>query len=199
MRFLKRFPGFENLHLERLQPEAGVRETYRIVGRTTVRVGPVYTSGRVFDDAIAYFVLSDRSSRPRGRRPRQLKARTVATIPSRAHASGLSKPIIAGRPFSSDRLRGNSRFARPGFVHGHGPGRGRGSGACGAGGVGRRRTSRWILSARPCANTMPFARLILRPAYANTSSTGTTRTLSDARPNCLAQRDVFAENCCRFR
>ncbi len=38
MRFLKPFPGFENLRLERLQPEAGIRETFRIVGETTVTV-----------------------------------------------------------------------------------------------------------------------------------------------------------------
>jgi hypothetical protein len=104
MRFLKRFPGFENLHLERLQPEAGVRETYRIIGRTAVSVGD-YTSGRIFDDAVAYsFYPIDLHDRE-GVRPRQLKPGTVATIPLSAliPKDGVNL-MVAGRSISSDRL-----------------------------------------------------------------------------------------------
>ena len=38
MRFLKQEPAFALLKVERLQAETGVRETYRIVGETTVKV-----------------------------------------------------------------------------------------------------------------------------------------------------------------
>jgi hypothetical protein len=104
MRFLKRHPGFENLYLERLQPEVGVRETYRIVGESTVTVGD-YTSGRRFDDAVAHSFYPIDLHDERGVRPRQLKSGTVATIPLSALIPKSSRNLmVAGRSISSDRL-----------------------------------------------------------------------------------------------
>jgi glycine/D-amino acid oxidase-like deaminating enzyme len=52
LRFLRLQPGFENLRVERLQAETGVRETWRIVAEAEVRVAD-YTGGRIFADALA--------------------------------------------------------------------------------------------------------------------------------------------------
>ena len=104
MRFLKPFRGFEGLRLERLQPEAGVRETYRIVGETKVTVGD-YTSGRKFDDAVAYSFYPIDLHDERGIRPRPLAQGTVATIPLAALIPKSSRDVmVAGRCISSDRL-----------------------------------------------------------------------------------------------
>ncbi len=104
MRFLKQFRGFEGLRLERLQPEAGVRETYRIVGETKVKVGD-YTSGRKFDDAVAYSFYPIDLHDERGIRPRPLAQGTVATIPLTALIPKSSRDVmVAGRCISSDRL-----------------------------------------------------------------------------------------------
>lgn len=104
MRFLKPFRGFENLRLERLQPEAGVRETYRIAGETVVTVGD-YTSGRKFDDGVAHSFYPIDLHDERGVRPRQLTHGTVPTIPLGALIPKSSRDLlVAGRSISSDRL-----------------------------------------------------------------------------------------------
>ncbi len=104
MRFLKPLPGFENLHIERLQPEAGVRETYRIVGETTVTVDD-YRSGRKFDDAIAYSFYPIDLHDERGIRPQPLAEGTLPTIPLGALIPKSSRNVmVAGRAISSDRL-----------------------------------------------------------------------------------------------
>jgi len=104
VRFLRTQPGFEGLKLERLQPEAGVRETYRIAGETSVTVGD-YTSGRKFDDAIAYSFYPIDLHDEHGIRPRPLAKSTVATIPLGALIPKSSRNLLAaGRSISSDRL-----------------------------------------------------------------------------------------------
>jgi hypothetical protein len=104
MRFLKPLKGFENLRLERLQPETGVRETWRIAGETRVTVRD-YTSGRRFDDAVAYSFYPIDLHDERGVRPRQLSEGTVATIPLSALIPKASRDLlVAGRCVSSDRL-----------------------------------------------------------------------------------------------
>jgi len=103
MRFLRPLRGFENLRLERLQAEAGVRETFRVVGETKVKVGD-YTSGRRFDDAVAYSFYPIDLHDERGVRPWQLKQGTVATIPlSALIPKGSDHVMVAGRCISSDR------------------------------------------------------------------------------------------------
>jgi hypothetical protein len=107
MRFLKQFRGFEELHLERLQPEAGVRETYRIVGETRVTVGD-YTAGRKFADSVAYSFYPIDLHDERGIHPQPLPPGTVASIPLGALIPKASRDVLAaGRSISSDR-RANS-------------------------------------------------------------------------------------------
>jgi glycine/D-amino acid oxidase-like deaminating enzyme len=104
MRFLKPFPGFEKLRVERLPSEAGVRETFRIVGETVVTVGDI-TNGRKFDDAVAYSFYPIDLHDEQGIRPRQLKPGTVPTIPLGALIpAGSQDVLVAGRLISSDRL-----------------------------------------------------------------------------------------------
>jgi hypothetical protein len=104
MRFLKPLPGFENLRLERLQPETGVRETYRIVGETTVRRED-YVSGRKFPDAVAYSFYPIDLHDEHGVRPLPLTEGVVATIPLGALLPKDSLNLmVAGRCLSSDRL-----------------------------------------------------------------------------------------------
>ena len=104
MRFLKPFRGFETMKLERLQPEAGVRETYRIVGETKVTVGD-YTSGRKFADAVSYSFYPIDLHDERGIQPRPLKQGVVATVPLGALIpKSADHVMVAGRCVSSDRL-----------------------------------------------------------------------------------------------
>ncbi|MCC6859231.1 MAG: FAD-dependent oxidoreductase [Bryobacterales bacterium] len=104
MRFLKPFPGFENLRLERVQPETGVRETFRIAGESEVTVDD-YTGGRRFADAVAYSFYPVDLHDERGIRPRQLEPGTVPTIPLGALIPRSSRNVMAaGRSISSDRL-----------------------------------------------------------------------------------------------
>jgi hypothetical protein len=104
MRFLKPFRGFETMKLERLQPEAGVRETYRIVGETKVTVGD-YTSGRKFADAVSYSFYPIDLHDERGIQPRPLKQGVVATVPLGALIpKSADHVMVAGRSVSSDRL-----------------------------------------------------------------------------------------------
>lgn len=104
MRFLKEQPEFAALHIERLQPETGVRETFRIVGETTVTVKD-YVAGRVFDDAVAYSFYPIDLHVEHGVKPEHLKEGVVPTIPLGALIPKGSKNLmVAGRCLSSDRL-----------------------------------------------------------------------------------------------
>ena len=104
VRFLKKQPGMENLRIERLQPEAGIRETFRIVGRTTITVDD-YTSGRHFDDAVAYAFYPVDLHDAHGVRPKPLAQGVVPTIPLGALIPADSRNLMAaGRSISSDRL-----------------------------------------------------------------------------------------------
>ncbi len=104
MRFLKPLPGFEKLRLERLQPETGVRETYRIVGETTVTRDD-YVSGRKFSDGVAYSFYPIDLHDEQGVRPKPLAEGVVPTIPLGALIpKGSQNVMVAGRCLSSDRL-----------------------------------------------------------------------------------------------
>jgi hypothetical protein len=50
-RFLKTQPGLENLTVDALSPECGVRETAVIQGRVTITLDD-YRSGRLWKDAV---------------------------------------------------------------------------------------------------------------------------------------------------
>jgi glycine/D-amino acid oxidase-like deaminating enzyme len=104
MRFLKPLPGFEKLRIERLQPETGVRETYRVVGETTVTRDD-YVSGRKFSDAVAYSFYPIDLHDEQGVRPKPLAEGVVPTIPLGALIpKGSRNLMVAGRCLSSDRL-----------------------------------------------------------------------------------------------
>lgn len=104
LRFLRELPGCEKIRLLQMQPETGVRETYRIDGEYRISRED-YVSGRIFDDSIAYsFYPIDLHDRL-GVDPKHLPEGTVATIPLRALIPRKSRNLlVAGRAVSSDRL-----------------------------------------------------------------------------------------------
>lgn len=104
LRFLNREPALGLLKIERLQPETGIRETYRIVGEGTVTVED-YESGRVFDDAVAHSFYPIDLHFEGGVKPKHLKEGTVPTVPLGALIpKGGRNIMVAGRCLSSDRL-----------------------------------------------------------------------------------------------
>jgi hypothetical protein len=104
LRFFKAQPGFEKLRIERLQPEIGIRETYRIVGETMITRNDCVT-GRVFPDAVAYTFYPIDLHDEHGVRPEPLNAGIVPTIPLGALIpKGSRNLLVAGRCLSSDRL-----------------------------------------------------------------------------------------------
>jgi hypothetical protein len=104
LRFLKPLPGFANTRIERLQPETGVRETFRIVGETAV-THEDYTSGRTFPDAVCHSFYPIDLHVENGVRPRHLAEGVVPTVPLGALIpKGSRNLLVAGRCLSSDRL-----------------------------------------------------------------------------------------------
>jgi len=104
LRFLRKFPGCENTKLVRLQPETGVRETYRIDGEYQV-TREDYVTGKVFEDSLAYTFYPIDLHDSKGIVPKHLDEGVVATIPLRALIPKGSKNfLVAGRCISSDRM-----------------------------------------------------------------------------------------------
>jgi hypothetical protein len=92
------------MHIERLQTETGVRETFRIVGETMIKQED-YESGRVFEDAVAHSFYPIDLHYEDGVRPKHLNEGIVPTIPLRALIPKDSKNLmVAGRCLSSDQL-----------------------------------------------------------------------------------------------
>ena len=88
-----------------MQPEVAFRESYRIIGETVVTESD-YTSGRVFEDAVAYaFYPVDVHKGTGFEKLEHLKPGIVPTIPLGALIPKDSRNIIvAGRCISSDRF-----------------------------------------------------------------------------------------------
>ncbi len=104
LRFLQQEPALALMEIERLQPEAGIRETYRIVGETTVTVAD-YEGGRGFADAVSHSFYPIDLHFEGGVRPKHLNEGTVPTVPLGALIPRGSKNLlVAGRCVSSDRL-----------------------------------------------------------------------------------------------
>jgi hypothetical protein len=104
LRFLRELPGCEKTRLISMQPETGVRETYRIDGEYQISYDD-YVSGKVFDDAVSYsFYPIDVHDR-NGVVPKHLSEGIVPTIPLRALIPKKSQNfLVAGRCIGSDRL-----------------------------------------------------------------------------------------------
>jgi glycine/D-amino acid oxidase-like deaminating enzyme len=107
LRFIKTLPGCEGVKVESMCGATAVRETCRIVGRTTVTEAD-YMSGRRFDDAVCYsFYFIDLHTEQGGERV-FLADGIEPTIPLGALApQGAAHLLVAGRTLSSDR-RANS-------------------------------------------------------------------------------------------
>lgn len=102
--FLKKIPGLENLYVEEICNECGIRETRRIVGEKTVTVED-YMSAKRFDDSVCYAFYPVDLHVMEGINQKFLKEDTVPTIPYRALIPKNSKRILAcGRCVSSDNL-----------------------------------------------------------------------------------------------
>ena len=104
LRFIRSLPGCEKARLSRMQTETAVRETYRIEGEVIITCQD-FTSGRVFEDAVAHSFypvdLHDRN----GVKPQPLQPGVVPTLPLRAIVpKGRRNLLVAGRCVSSDRL-----------------------------------------------------------------------------------------------
>jgi len=104
LRFLRELPGCENTRIISMQPETGIRETYRVDGEYQVTYDD-YISGRVFDDSLAYSFYPIDVHDKHGVVPRHLTEGTFPTVPLRALVPKNSQNLmVAGRCVSSDRL-----------------------------------------------------------------------------------------------
>lgn len=103
LRFIRSLPGCENTRLLRMQTEAGIRETFRIVGETIISEMD-YRSGRVFEDAVCHSFYPIDIHDEHGVTPEPLAQGTVPTIPLKALIPKGSRHLLAaGRCISSDR------------------------------------------------------------------------------------------------
>jgi hypothetical protein len=104
LRFLQQEPALALMKIERLQPETGIRETYRIVGETMITEAN-YEGGRFFEDAISHSFYPIDLHFEGGVKPKHLKEGVVPTVPLRALIpKGSKNLLVAGRCVSSDRL-----------------------------------------------------------------------------------------------
>lgn len=104
LRFLRELPGCENIKLISMQPETGIRETYRINGEYQM-THEDYVTGKSFDDAISYSFYPIDLHDKHGIIPKHLTENTVASVPLRALIPKNSRNLlVAGRSISSDHL-----------------------------------------------------------------------------------------------
>jgi ribulose 1,5-bisphosphate synthetase/thiazole synthase len=106
VRFLRAQPGLENLRIDYLASECGVRESVVILGETTVKVDD-YVSGRAWPDSLchAFYPVDLHMSRGQGLDCRPLAEGVAPTVPLSALTPRGSKNLLAaGRCISSDRL-----------------------------------------------------------------------------------------------
>jgi hypothetical protein len=105
-RWLRTQPGLENLRIDWVAPEAGVRETVVIAGETTITERD-YIAGRVWDDSLCYAMYgidmhTDDGAGVHGWPPEEGK---VPTVPRGALLPvGSENLLVAGRCVSSDRV-----------------------------------------------------------------------------------------------
>jgi glycine/D-amino acid oxidase-like deaminating enzyme len=106
LRFLRELPGCENTRLISMQPETGIRETYRVEGEYQI-THEDYINGKVFDDAIcfSFYPIDVHNLKGDGVHPVHLAEGIFPMIPKRALIPKDSQNLlVAGRCVSSDRL-----------------------------------------------------------------------------------------------
>jgi FAD-dependent oxidoreductase family protein len=104
-RFLKKQPGLENLTIDWMCAETGLRETVRIVGKTRMTCED-YEAGRRYDDAVchAFYSIDEHLNDGEGINYRRLKEGVLPTIPRGALLPAGSRGlIVAGRCIDGDR------------------------------------------------------------------------------------------------
>ena len=103
-RFLKTQKGFENLKMDSVKTEVGVRETYRVVGEK-IMTGEEYTTGKLFPDSLCYSYYPTDMHDMKGLKTTYLKEGVSPTIPlSVLTPKGAKNMLVAGRCASADRL-----------------------------------------------------------------------------------------------
>lgn len=103
LRFIRSLPGGEQARIVQMQPETGIRETYRIVGESTI-TREDYLSGRVFPDSVGFSFFPIDIHLDVGAHLEYLPPEVVPTIPlSALIPKGSRCLLIAGRSISSDR------------------------------------------------------------------------------------------------
>lgn len=105
-RFLKQFDGLNNLSIDWMAQECGIRETAVIKGMQCITLED-YTNGSIYDDSVCYsfYPIDLHLNTIDGLDCRPLASGVIPTIPLRALMPVKSKHIIvAGRCVSSDQL-----------------------------------------------------------------------------------------------
>ena len=105
LRFFRSVPGLENVKLQSMSAEVGVRETYRVLGEYVITKDD-YVSGRKWEDSVCFaFYPIDLHDKKTGVHPAHLEEGVVPTVPLRALIPiGSKNLLVAGRCLSSDRL-----------------------------------------------------------------------------------------------
>jgi hypothetical protein len=104
LRFIRTLPGCEGATLEKLWTMAAIRETYRIVGETTITYED-YMAGRIFVDALCYSLYYIDVHTEEGVEHEFVPAGRVPTLPLGALVPrGSNRLLVAGRCVASDRL-----------------------------------------------------------------------------------------------
>jgi hypothetical protein len=104
-RFLRTIPGCEDLTVDFVAPECGIRESYRIQGEKSVDYES-YVSGRLWDDAVCYsfYPIDIHQSEDTDIDIRPLSPGTFPTIPYGALLPrGSERLLAAGRCVAGDR------------------------------------------------------------------------------------------------
>ena len=102
--FLRSIKGLENLTIDFIPMETGIRETVRIVGEKKVCVED-YLSGKIYNDSVCYSFYPIDLHVKKGIENIYIKENTYPTIPYGALIPKDSKNIlVAGRIISSDTL-----------------------------------------------------------------------------------------------